>query len=350
MERIVPVIIPAYEPDEKLIKLLDELVAARVSPVIVVNDGSDKEKYGHLYDQARDREAVVLEHAVNMGKGRALKTAFNYCLNEYGGLVGVVTADSDGQHAVSDIQKCMEALIEDPSALVLGVRDFNQKGIPARSVFGNKTTSKVMKFLVGMSISDTQTGLRGISSGFMKFLLTEKGERFEFETNMLLDTKELGIKIKEIPIRTIYLEENRSSHFNPIKDSIRIYAVFLKFLVSSLSSSVVDIVLFSVFCAMFKNVPVAIGYIMLSTILARVISAIYNFLINYKVVFKGKGSGLRAAVKYLVLAVCIMLLSGFLVSFFHGLGPALPEALVKIPVDCMLFLLSFFVQREVVYK
>ncbi|RKM60565.1 glycosyltransferase [Butyrivibrio sp. CB08] len=350
MEKIVPVIIPAYEPDEKLIKLLDELASEKFSPVIVVNDGSDKEKYGHIYDKAREMGVVVLEHAVNMGKGRALKSAFNYCLTQYEGLVGVVTADSDGQHAVEDIRKCMDALIEDPSALVLGVRDFNQEGIPARSVFGNKTTSKVMKFLVGMSISDTQTGLRGISAEFMKFLLTEKGERFEFETNMLLDTKELGIKIKEIPIRTIYLEENRSSHFNPIKDSIRIYAVFFKFLVSSLSSAVVDIVLFSVFCAMFKNVPVAIGYIMLSTIMARVISAIYNFLINYKVVFKGKGSGLRAAVRYLALAVCIMLLSGFLVSFFHGMIPRLPEAVVKIPVDCVLFLLSFFVQREVVYK
>ena len=142
----------------------------------------------------------------------------------------------------------------------------------------------------------------------------------------------------------------RKFHFKPSKDSIRIYAVFIRFLISSLSSSVVDIVLFSIFCALFKSVPVAIGYIMLSTILARVISAIYNFLINYKVVFKGKGNGLRAAVRYLILAVCIMLLSGFLVSFFHGMIPDLPEALVKIPVDCVLFLLSFIVQREVVYK
>ena len=350
MERQIPVIIPAYEPDEKLIKLLDELSAEGVSPVVVVNDGSDEGTYGHLFKEAESKGAVVLTHAVNMGKGRALKTAFNYCLNEYRDLLGVVTADSDGQHAVSDIKKCMEALKNEPKALILGVRDFDQSGIPARSVFGNKITSKVMKFLVGIGISDTQTGLRGISSDFMKFLLTEKGERFEFETNMLLDTKELGISIKEVPIRTIYLEENRSSHFNPIKDSVRIYSVFLKFLVSSLSSSVVDIVLFSVFCAVFKKVPVAIGYIMLSTILARVISAVYNFLINYRVVFRGKAGKAKAAVRYFLLAVCIMLLSGMLVSFFHGLIPGANEALVKIPVDCLLFLVSFFIQREVVYK
>jgi len=350
MGNVTPIIIPAYEPDDKLIGLMDNLVSAGLSPIVVVNDGSDKRAYGRIFDEVSVRGAVVLDHAVNMGKGRALKTAFNYCLNEYPDIAGVITADSDGQHTASDIKKCMDALVQNPEKLVLGVRDFDESGIPARSVFGNKTTSRVMKFLTGMSISDTQTGLRGISAEFMKFLLTEKGERFEFETNMLLSTKDLGIEILEVPIRTIYLEENKSSHFNPIKDSIRIYAVFLKFMFSSLSSSVVDIALFSVFCALFRNVPVAIGYIMLSTILARVISATYNFLINYKVVFKSGSNSAKAAFKYILLALFIMLSSGALVSFFHGFIPTSPEFVVKIPVDCLLFLVSFFVQREIVYK
>ena len=350
MGNVTPIIIPAYEPDDKLIGLMDNLASAGLSPIVVVNDGSDRSAYGRIFDEVSARGAVVLDHAVNMGKGRALKTAFNYCLNEYPDMAGVITADSDGQHTASDIKKCMDALVQNPEKLVLGVRDFDESGIPARSVFGNKTTSRVMKFLTGMSISDTQTGLRGISSEFMKYLLTEKGERFEFETNMLLATKDLGIDILEVPIKTIYLEENKSSHFNPIKDSIRIYAVFLKFMFSSLSSSVVDIALFSVFCTVFRNVPVAIGYIMLSTILARVISATYNFLINYKVVFKSGSNSAKAAFKYILLALFIMLSSGALVSFFHGLIPASPEFVVKIPVDCLLFLVSFFVQREIVYK
>ena len=350
MNNTIPVVIPAYEPDEKLIALMDGLVAAGFAPLVVVNDGSEGEGYDRIFEAVREKGAVVLSHAVNMGKGRALKTAFNYCLTEYPDMIGVITADSDGQHTPEDIRKCMDALSENADALVLGVRDFDESGIPARSVFGNKITSVVMKFLTGLSISDTQTGLRGIPSEFMRFLLTEKGERFEFETNMLMDARELGIIIKEVPIRTIYLEENRSSHFNPIKDSLRIYAIFLKFLFSSLSSSVVDIVFFGIFCSLFKNMPIAIGYIMLSTILARIISATYNFTINYKVVFKGKGSRGKAAVKYVALAICIMLLSGGLVSFFHGLIPNVPEFVVKIPVDTLLFLVSFFVQREVVYK
>ncbi len=349
MGNIIPVIIPAYEPDEKLIKLIDDLLLKDISTVVVVNDGSEKAAYGRIFDQVKERGAVVLEHAVNMGKGRALKTAFNYCLNEYPDLLGVITADSDGQHSPECIKNCMKALVENKDALILGVRNFDESGIPARSVLGNKITSKVMKFLVGVSISDTQTGLRGISTDFMKYLLTEKGERFEFETNMLLDAKELGIEIKEVPIRTIYLEENKSSHFNPIKDSFRIYAIFFKFLFSSLSSSVVDIALFSLFCVLFKNVQSAIGYIMLSTILARILSATYNFTINYKLVFKGKKSGYKAAVRYLILAVCIMLLSGLFVNTLHNVFYMVPEFVVKIPVDCLLFLLSFFVQREIVY-
>ena len=346
----IPVIIPAYEPDEKLIVLLQNLKSADIAPVIVVNDGSDPKVYGELFERAGDLCYTVLVHAVNMGKGRALKTAFNYCLNEFAGLTGVVTADSDGQHGVKDIKKCMDALLENPQDLILGVRDFSGEGIPARSVFGNRTTSRVMKLVTGLKISDTQTGLRGISAEFMKYLLTEKGERFELETNMLLATKELGIRIKEVPIATVYIEENKSSHFNPILDSIRIYAVFFKFLFSSMSSAVLDIAMFSLFCALLKDTSVPLGYIMLSTILARVISSLYNFFINYKVVFKGKGNKAAAVVKYYILAVCIMLLSGFFVGSLHSLAPALPEFVVKIPVDCVLFLVSFYVQREIVYR
>ncbi len=352
MDKTIPIIIPAYEPDEKLLGLLDELSRAELGPVVVIDDGSDPEKYGDIFRRAKDEYgAVLLKHAVNLGKGRALKDAFNYCLNEYPDIMGVVTADSDGQHHPEDIARCMDELVKYPQDLIMGCRDFDKSGIPARSVFGNKVTSKIMTVVAGISISDTQTGLRAIPSDFMKLLMTEKGERFEFETNMLLLAKEEGISIREVSIRTIYLEENKSSHFRPITDSIMIYAVFAKFLVSSLSSSVLDMLLFSLFCSLLRGSEgFHIGYIMLSTICARVISAVYNFFINYKVVFKGKGSKLKAAFRYIVLAVIIMFASGTLVSFFHGMIPQAPEVAVKIPVDCLLFLASFYIQREIVYK
>ncbi len=352
MNNTVPIIIPSYEPDEKLIKLLEELNKTGLSPIIVLDDGSDAESYGSFFQRAKDEYGVtVLRHAVNLGKGRALKDAFNYCLNEYPDLVGVITADSDGQHTPADILKCKKALLESPDALIMGVRDFDRSGIPARSVFGNKITSKVMSGLAGISVSDTQTGLRAIPADFMKLLMEVKGERFEFETNMLLSAKEEGVSIKEVPIQTIYIEENKSSHFRPIQDSVMIYAVFGKFLVSSLSSSILDMLLFALFCRLLQPIEgLAINYIMAATIMARVISAIYNFMINYKVVFKGKGSKLKAACRYIALAVVIMLLSGTLVSRLCGLMPGVLEVLIKIPVDCILFLLSFVVQREFVYK
>ena len=345
----VPVIIPAYEPDEKIIKLVFELVEEKVEPVIVVDDGSDPVKYGRIFEEVREFGVTVLRNAVNMGKGRALKHAFNYCINEYEDLVGTVTADSDGQHTVKDIKKCREVLADNSDALILGVRDFDGSGIPARSVFGNKTTSRVMRIFLGLKISDTQTGLRGIGAQFMRYLLTEKGERFEFEMNMLIATKEKNIRIIEVPIDTIYLEENRSSHFNPLRDSLRIYAVFFEFLLSSASSSLLDMVLFSIFCALFVKMHVSAGYIMLATVFARIISATYNFVLNYEVVFKGKKERSKAAASYCVLAVVIMVLSGFAVTVAHGFFFMVPEVVIKVPVDCLLFLLSFYVQREFVY-
>ncbi|MCR5179052.1 MAG: glycosyltransferase family 2 protein, partial [Lachnospiraceae bacterium] len=214
---MVPVIIPAYEPDEKLAGLIKELKDNISSPVIVVDDGSDPALFGSIFEEVRSLGVMVLTHAVNMGKGRALKTAFNYCLNEYTDLAGVVTADSDGQHSVDDIKAVSEALLEEKNSLIIGARDFSKSGVPAKSFLGNRITSRVMKILIGISVSDTQTGLRGIPADFMRTLLTEKGERYEFETNMLIASKDHGVPIREVAIETIYIDGNKSSHFNPVR-------------------------------------------------------------------------------------------------------------------------------------
>ena len=350
-EKMIPVIIPSYEPDEKIIQLLKSLKDADIKQIIVVDDGSIGEEYQNIFKRIEsDFSCIVLHHAVNLGKGRALKTAFNYCLLQYRDVIGCVTIDSDGQHTVKDMVVCMEELEKHPQNLILGVRNFNQAGIPVRSVFGNKFTSKVMKILVGVSVTDTQTGLRAIPATFMKQLLNEKGERFEFETNMLLDTKNQDVSIIEVPIETIYIEDNKTSHFHPLKDSMRIYAVFLKFIVASVSSSVFDLLLFGLFCNLLENMNFGkIGYIVVATVLARVLSATYNFTVNYKVVFHGKNSTAKAFGKYIILATCIMLASGFSVGYLHSIFP-IAEILVKIPVDIILFLVSFFIQREYVYR
>lgn len=350
---MIPIIIPAYEPDEKLISLLERIQAERISPVVIVDDGSTSELSKDIFRRICEeyKQIPVLKHAVNLGKGRALKTAFNYCLNEYPEMVGCITVDSDGQHRLEDIVTCMKTLKEHPKALIMGCRTFNGADVPKRSLFGNRMTSIVMKYLVGLSISDTQTGLRGISKQFMETLMNIKGERFEFETEMLLETKGQKIPIIEVPIRTIYIEENRTSHFNPIKDSIRIYMLFGKFMFSSLSSSLIDLALFSLFCILLKeyNDALIFSYIHIATVGARIISAAYNFLINYKLVFRSEGGIKKTLPKYAILVLVQMSLSALLVDWIYPHFGGI-EVVVKVIVDVILFLASYVIQREVIYK
>lgn len=347
--REIPVIIPSYEPDEKLLLLLNALRKNEFTTIVLVDDGSG-EKYGHFFDQAEEKyHCHVLKHEINRGKGRALKTAFEYVLRQFPDAPGSITADSDGQHTPECILTCAKALVEHGDSLIMGCRSFDKEGVPARSEFGNRCTRVVMKYLAGISVSDTQTGLRGIPRSFMEELLEVKGERFEFETNMLMETKTRKIPIVEVPIQTIYIEKNQTSHFNPIKDSIRIYMTFGKFLFSSLSSSVLDLVLFALFCTLFKDRQWGmITYIMAATVFARILSAAYNYFLNYKVVFQSRSSVTSTLVRYVLLAVVQMCCSALLVNFLYPLlGGA--EVLVKIPVDVGLFFISFVIQREFVY-
>ncbi len=176
----VPIIIPSYEPDEKLPGLLEQLQKSGFVNIVVVDDGSG-EDYARFFKEAEERYGSrVLHHAVNQGKGRALKTAFDYCLREFEQMPGVITADSDGQHSPECILACVDALLANPDSLIMGCRCFEQEDVPARSEFGNKCTRVVMKYLTGITVSDTQTGLRGIPAAFMEQLLMVKGERFLF--------------------------------------------------------------------------------------------------------------------------------------------------------------------------
>lgn len=344
----LPLIIPSLEPDEKLPALLAALQKAGIRNIVLVDDGSGP-AYRPIFDAAEAAGCTVLRHAVNLGKGRALKTAFNHCLLTWPDAPGCVTADSDGQHTPECILRCMQALWEHPDHLVLGCRDFDAAGVPARSVFGNKCTRTIFRLLIGLAVTDTQTGLRAIPAEFMRRLLETKGERFEFESNMLIETKDAGLPLLEVPIETVYLEENKSSHFHPIRDSLRVYSIFGRFLFSSLSSSVVDLALFSLFCGLLRGVPGLGGYIILATVLARILSAVYNYLINYKVVFKSRAGHGRAGLRYALLAVAQMACSALLVNWLFGLLGG-SELLVKIPVDVLLFFVSFQIQREFVYK
>lgn len=353
---MIPIVIPSYEPDERFPAILEDIDRAGMGPVIVVDDGSGTD-YGHFFEDAERiitrLGGVVLHHEVNKGKGRALKTAFTYILEKMPDAAGCITADSDGQHSVECINKCMDALKEHPDDLILGVRDFSGEDVPVKSRFGNNLTAKICNYLCGVKVTDTQTGLRGIPRGFMAELLDVEGERFEFETRMLIATKD-RYPILEVPIKTIYdSKENHQTHFNPIKDSIRIYrifgVIFAKFLFSSLSSCLIDLALFHIFCLAFSEIINAPLYATVATVGARILSAGYNYLVNYKFVFGSGKKHTSSFPRYVVLAVIQMCLSAGLVTLFVWFFPGVRELWFKIPVDVVLFIMSFYIQRRFVY-
>lgn len=292
-------IIPAYEPDEQLTIIAAELCALGFK-VLVVNDGSSPNK-AEIFERVKEY-GTVLSHNNNKGKGRALKTAMEYILQNMPEEDGAVTVDADGQHRSQDVLAVSRALSLHHKDLILGVRSFEGK-IPLRSRIGNFVTKAVFALASGKKLSDTQTGLRAFSVEMIPFLLSIDGERYEYEMNMLLRCAENGIGWTEVPIRTIYLNiRNTSSHFNVIRDSIRIYKVIVKFSGSSFLSFLLDYSLFNVFTALLGMIP-DFDAAFFSNILARVISVLFNYHINKKYVFHSNG-GRQTEILHIMLGVC----------------------------------------------
>lgn len=218
------VVIPALNPRPDLPDFIRELLNRGIPHVIVVNDGSDSSFNGVFSEIGNIEHCTVLSHSVNRGKGRALKTAFSFFLDNYPDLVGVVTADADGQHAVDDICRVGRRLSLKQGSLILGIRDFKDSCVPERSLIGNTITSKIFKLFYGYQLSDTQTGLRGIPASELPWMVRMRGERYDFEINMLIGVMHHNIGFTTMPIKTLYYDNNSGSHYNTIRDSARIFA------------------------------------------------------------------------------------------------------------------------------
>ena len=348
----IAVIIPAYNPDNKMISFIEELKDS-FSDIIVVNDGCGEE-YSAIFNAVKEY-STVLVHPENKGKGAALKTAFEYVCQNTKKLQAVVTADADGQHTLSDVRACCRKFLDNPKQAVFGCRDFySDVNIPERSKFGNRLTSRLLKFFCDISLSDTQTGLRVLPVSCLDELIKVKGDRYEYEMNMIFALSDLDVGWTEQSISVIYLDDNKSSHFNPIKDSIKIYRVFLKFCISSFGSSLIDLIIFTILCSVLRNVsPVLkiIDGVVMATVIARICSGIFNFSINRLIFRKKKTASLsKSGPKYLVVWLIQMLLSAFIVSGISLLLHGGYELLIKIVVDTILFFISFRVQQKWVFR
>ena len=348
----VTIIVPSLDPDEKLMKVIEGLEAEGFDDIIVVNDGSKPEKLKNFPDPEKHPSCTVLTHPVNRGKGAALKTAFAHFLETRKDRIGVITVDGDNQHLPGDVRACAEKMAETAS-LVLGVRNFSLPHVPRRSKFGNKMTSLVFRICCGMKISDTQTGLRAFPSEILSAMCEIPGDRFEYETNMLLALGEYGIKLSEQPIETVYIEENQTSHFRPIRDSIRVYSLILKFLVSSIAASIIDNVGFWLALTLLSMFIDDLGAKIIAFLIARAVSSSINFALNKKKVFKNSASVKSTVLRYYALAIPIMAISiGAVCLLDYSIGNSLPiiTTLIKIAVDLVLFICSFRIQREWVFS
>ena len=224
----VSIIVPSLDPDEKLCRVVEGLLAEGFTDIILVNDGSHADHLAPFEEAARHPEVTVLTHEVNRGKGRAMKTAFSWCIENRPEIDGVVTVDGDNQHLPRDVRRCAEAMLADPGRIWLGVRDFSLEHVPFRSRFGNNLTRGIMRLACGVSVTDTQTGLRAIPAKDLPVMVGIEGERYEYETQMLLSVRKAGIGIGEVVIDTVYINENETSHFDPLKDSWKIYKIIFR--------------------------------------------------------------------------------------------------------------------------
>ena len=339
------IIIPAYCPDERLINLIIKLRKKVKFPIIIVDDGSGA-KYKNIFMLAQEvSNCFVYHNKVNKGKGFALKAGVKYALEKYPNNCGYITCDADGQHSVEDIISVANSLIENKKSLVLGVRKFSSKDVPIKSKIGNYISSFIFYLITGVVCKDTQTGLRGIQREYENIFLSEVGSRYEFEMNFLISIAKKGIKFKEVIIKTIYINNNEGSHFKPIKDSLRIFSGLLKYIGSSIISSVSDLAIFTIlYVTIFEGYSLGVLF---STIVARLCSGTVNFLLNQRWVFNGSKEN-KELVQYGLLFIAQMMISGLLVYLLTSI--ILNATLTKLLVDCTLFFISYFIQKYIVFS
>lgn len=341
------VVIPSYEPDERILEIAETLVESGRN-VVVVNDGSGW-KYRDIFSTLKARGCIVLNHAVNKGKGAAIKTALEWIMAEMPEADAVVTVDGDGQHKVQDVEKLMQVFAqENPSSarLILGVRDFSMKDVPLRSRIGNRFSSMYFRMSTGHACPDTQTGLRVYPRRMFSLMMKTEGSRYEYEMNVLnavVKTYREEDPLLFVTVDTVYEDNNSSSHFHTVKDSVRIYKAPLKYLLASMSCALIDLALFTLLC----QTDIAWMSILAATVMARIVSGAVNFMLNRRWTFRASnGNALVQAARYLILFLSQMLASGLLVSAVSYLGNA---TVLKALVDSTLAMISFLVQKKWVF-
>jgi len=354
------IFIPAYKPDCRLTELCRKL--ADEYRVLVVDDGSGTE-CDEVFDNTA-KFATVLRYEKNRGKGGALKYGFSKIPELFPEVEYIITADADGQHTPNDIAKVASAVIEN-GGLVIGSREFTGK-VPPRSAFGNSVTRLVFRFASGAKVRDTQTGLRAFGKEYLGEFSSLKGDRYEYEMTQLMHCAEKKIPISEVAIETIYENDNETSHFNPLKDSLKIYKVIylnspiLKYITSSLVSFLIYYVLVLVLKnfvftgdVLFEKpefLRKALTPVDLATGLSWVVSSFVNFMINKNFAFRSNEKFLPALGEYYSLAIVTYAIKNFvLLKFFYEVV-GIP-LWIALPIsEIAMYVVNYIVQKKFIFK
>lgn len=338
----VVALIPAYNPSAELVEYATSVVkSGRFAQLVMVNDGSQVACQPIFEALAKLPGVTVRQHAINWGKGAALKTGFNHILCHYPDVTGIVTIDADGQHLLDDALSVAQALEQHPNNLVLGVREF-KKDIPFRSWLGNTVTRLMMRWVAGIKTQDTQTGLRGIPLDFARRLLRVTANGYEFELDMLLLANRFSIALTEVPIQTVYIDDNTSSHFRPLIDSLKIYFVLFRFTIVALLSAVLD---YFVFFAMLLFVTPKIW---LCFVVGRLVSMAFNYIYVRRFAFLSHEGHRSAFPKYFALvifsgAIAYALIHVMMTQLHMG---ALPAKLIS---EFIMYVINFLIQRDLIF-
>lgn len=358
------VVIPAYLPDEKLLGVIDGLKDKGLR-FVVVDDGSG-EQCRELFDRIERENSddlVLLRHETNLGKGRAMKTAFEYIYKNASPGDGLVTVDADGQHLPSDVEKVIEVWENNPDCLVLGSRHFTGN-VPKRSLFGNTITRIIFAVATGVRVFDTQTGLRAFAISMIPEMLKLKGDRYDYEMSQLLYAAKEHIEIVEAPIETVYIAGNKSSHYKVLKDSLRISSMIFFFMLASFISFLVDYGTLLGSTAIMCTFKSAVHYDngitclpifgkmvdvhLIALILGRLLGSTCNFLLNRNVVFR-TGSK-RTIIKYAIVIIGLLTANFLLLTLLTKGGNPLPLWIAQLIVQATLYPINFMLQRKVVFR
>ena len=345
------IIIPTLNPETKIIELVKELKKENFDKIIIVDDGS-KQEYNFIFTQLESLGCKVTHHKLNQGKGQAIKTGISFANLNYKDFNGYITVDGDYQHLPKDVKNVALKLEEDDSKIILGERSFNGNEIPIKSKVGNKFSTIFFKIQTGVYIEDTQTGLRGIPYKYGDFALNVEGSRYEYEMNFLREAISNKISFEILNIETVYENNNKGSHFRPLKDAYLIYKEFIKFTIIAVLSAVIDVglfaILYNIFSLFLSNIIGIKVISAISNVIARMTSGIFNFSMNKEIAFNSKDNTKKQIIQYLLLFVIQMCISTFLVSLVSKFSTNITIA--KMIIDVCIFFVNYFIEKRFIFK